>query len=62
MFNYQYEPSLKPKQKGNNGGDKAHNMEDVIKLLDIIRSIVCGVEAHLQGTWSRMKAYKYLYT
>ena len=30
------------------------------KLLELIRSVVCGVEAHLQGTWGMLKANKLL--
>ena len=54
--------SLKTKLKGTKGYTKAQNKQDGINILEIIRSIVCGMEAHLQGTWDTMKSNKCLYT
>ena len=48
--------------KGIKGYNKVHKAQDGIKTLDIIRGVVCGVEAHLQETWSMMKSNKILYT
>ena len=60
LFTYQCEPSLKTKLKRTKGYDKAHNMQDGIKLMELIRIIVCVVESHLHVNWSTMKTYKHL--
>ena len=62
IFTNQCEPSLNMKLKGNKGYIKYHNAQDNIKTLELITSIVCDVEAHLQGTWAMMKVNKDLYT
>ena len=62
LFTDKCEPSLKTKRKGKKWYDKACNMQAGIKLLELIRSFVCGVEVNLQGTRSVMKADKCLYT
>ena len=62
MFTDQCEPSLKIKLNGTEGYNNSHNVKDEIKLLDFIRSFVCGAEANLQGTWAIFKANKHLYT
>jgi hypothetical protein len=33
-----------------------------MKLLELIRSIMCGVEVHLPNAWVVMKSDKQLYT
>ena len=62
LFNEECKTYLTVKLKFSEGYDKAHNSQDSIKLLDIIRSAVFGMEALLQGPWSMMKANKSLYT
>ena len=62
LFTDQCESSLKTKLKVTKWYDKACNVQAGIKLLELIRSFVCGVEADLQGTRSVMKADKRLYT
>ena len=61
LFKDQCKPSLKTKIKGTKGNVNAHNAQDRIKLPDLIRSSVYGVETHLQGTWAMMKSDKRLY-
>ena len=43
LFTDQCDTSLKTKLKGTKGYNKTHNAEDNIKLLELIRSIICGV-------------------
>ena len=62
MFKYQCDPSLKTKLKGPKWYNKAHNPEDGIKLLDLISRVAYDVEAHLQGTWVRIKDRKHIHT
>ena len=40
--------SLKKKPKETKGYNKDHDAQDGVKLLDLMRSIVYGVEDHLQ--------------
>ena len=40
--------------------NKTHNEPYGVKLLEFIRSVVCGVGAHIQGTWAIIKAGKRL--
>ena len=54
--------SLKTKLKGGKWYNKALIAQDAMKLLELVRSIVCGVEAYLKVTWAMMKANKCLYT
>ena len=58
----QCKPYLKTKIKGKRGYDNAHKSQDSIKLPELVRSVVCGVKAHLKGTWYMMKTKKLLYT
>ena len=44
LFTDQCDPSLKTKLKGNKGYDNSHNTQDAIKILELIRSAVCGME------------------
>ena len=50
LFTHQYGPCLNNKLKGTKGCDKVHNAQDGVKLLGIVRSVVCGTELHIQGT------------
>ena len=50
LFTDQCEPSPKTKIEGTKGYKNTHNAQDGIKLLEQIRSVVCGAEAHLQVT------------
>ena len=58
----QCDPSFKNKLKTTKGYYKAHNAQDGIKLLYLIMSVPCGMEAHLKVKWSIIKAEKCLYT
>ena len=60
LFIDQCELSLKTKIKEGKGYDKAHKSQDVIKLLNVLRSVIFGVGAHLKGNWDRIKAKKLL--
>ena len=62
LFNNQCKISLKIKLKGNKGHKKAHNAQDSVKTLEIISSVACGIEAHIQGTRDIIKVVKCLYT
>ena len=54
--------SLKTKLKVTKGYNNSHNVQYVIKLLDLIRSAIFGVGEHLKGPWSMKKSDKFLYT
>ena len=56
LFTGKFNLSLNIKLEGTKGYDKAHTAQDGIKPLDLIRSVVCVVEAHLQGTWDMIKS------
>ena len=56
------ETYLKKKIKGTKEYDKEYTAQYKTKLLDLIRSILCSVEPHLQETRSVMKDNKHLYT
>ena len=61
LFAYQFKPPLKTELKGTKWYDKSHNAQDGIKILELIRSVVCSVGVHLKGTWDMMKADKHIY-
>ena len=61
MFTDQYEPSLKTNLKVTKGCGKDNNSQDGIKLLDLIRSVVCGMGSRLQVIWAMMKVAKRLH-
>ena len=61
LFVDQYDPSLNTKLKGAKVYDKSHNAQYSIKLLDVIKSVVCGMEEYMKGTWAMMKSDKLIY-
>ena len=61
-FNNQRKRSPKIKLKGTKGHKKSHNTQDGVKILEIISSVACGIEAHIQGIWAIIKVVKRLYT
>ena len=62
LFADQCKTFLIYKLKVTNGCNKFHNPQDGVNILKIIKSVICGIEAHLKGTWYIMKEYKCLYT
>jgi hypothetical protein len=50
LFIKQSEPAMRTKLKGTKGYDEAYKVQDGVKLLELIMSIMCGVEDHLQNT------------
>ena len=62
LFSDQCKTFLNYKLKVTNGCNKFHNTQDGVKILKIIKSVICGMEAPLQGTWYIMKDYTCLYT
>jgi hypothetical protein len=62
LFIEQCEPPMRTKLKGTKGYDEAYKIQDGVKLLELIRSIMCGVRDHLQNVWAMMKSDKHLYT
>ena len=55
LFSDQFKTFLNYKVKVTNGCNKAHNTQYGVKIMEIIKSDICGMEAHLQGTWAIMK-------
>jgi hypothetical protein len=62
FFIEQCKPAMRTKLKETKGYDDAYKIQDGVKLLELIRGIMCGVEDHLQNTWAMMKSDKRLYT
>ena len=62
LFPEQCKMSLKTKLKITKGHNKSHKSQAGIKLLEIIRSVIFGMESQLKVTCSMMKANKFLYT
>ena len=61
LLTYQCKLSINTKLKFTKGYDKPHNAQCGIKLMGLIKSFVCGVEEHLQGTWATMNSGKHVY-
>ena len=49
LFTEKCDPYLKTKLKVTKGYYKDKNSQEGIKVLVFIRSVICGVEAHMQG-------------
>jgi hypothetical protein len=61
IFIEQCEPAMRTQLKGTKGYDEAYKVQDGVKLLELIRSIMWRVKDHFPNTWAMMKSDKQLY-